>query len=188
MWVRPSPSAPDACLFEWLMKSVQKTDDRKLSEGSNPSASAKKAYAWCLSSIVSFVLDSIKKYFNLMYPMRGAIPIGSRVEWSLSVISINAPRAGCNSKTIQSKYALISRRMYSFANYALHILKHQPTYCIGTTLQLFFWCEASSNFMFTWGSHHFDNSIIAYTVLLCIRFCGNKKEPPFTSKIMPHLK
>ena len=40
MWVRISPSAPSACLFEWLMKSVQKTDDRRLSEGSNPSASA----------------------------------------------------------------------------------------------------------------------------------------------------
>ena len=47
----------------------------------------------------------------------------------------NAPRARCNSKTIQSKYALVARKMYSFANYVLHILKHSPTYCIGTTLQ-----------------------------------------------------
>ena len=47
----------------------------------------------------------------------------------------NAPRAGCNSKTIQSKCVLIARRMYIFANYVLHILKHSPTYCIGTTLQ-----------------------------------------------------
>ena len=112
------------------------------------------------------------------------------IKWTASThkFQSNAPRAGCNSKTIQFKRILVARRMYSFANYALRTLKHLSTYCIGTTLQLFFWCEASSNFMFTWGSHHFDNSIIAYTVLLCIRFCGNKKEPPFTSKIMPHLK
>ena len=47
----------------------------------------------------------------------------------------NAPRARCNSKTIQFKRILVARRMYSFANYVLHILKHSPTYCIGTTLQ-----------------------------------------------------
>ena len=48
----------------------------------------------------------------------------------------NAPRAGCNSKTIQSKRILVARRMYSFANYVLHTLKHSPIYCIGTTLYL----------------------------------------------------
>ena len=43
----------------------------------------------------------------------------------------NAPHAGCNSKTIQFKRILVARRIYSFANYVLHILKHLPTYCIG---------------------------------------------------------
>ena len=47
----------------------------------------------------------------------------------------NAPRARCNSKTIQFKRILVARRMYSFANYVLHTLKHSPIYCIGTTLQ-----------------------------------------------------
>ena len=47
----------------------------------------------------------------------------------------NAPRVGCNSKTIQFKRIFVTRRMYSFANYVLHILKHLPTYCIGITLQ-----------------------------------------------------
>ena len=46
----------------------------------------------------------------------------------------NAPRAGCNSKTIQFKCILVARRMYSFANHALHTTKHSLTYCIGTTL------------------------------------------------------
>ena len=57
-----------------------------------------------------------------------------RVEYFYS-ISINAPHMGCNSKAIQSKRILVARRMYRFANYVLHILKHLPTYCIGTTLQ-----------------------------------------------------
>ena len=48
----------------------------------------------------------------------------------------NAPRAGCNSKTIQSKCAFMARRVYSFANYVLYTLKHLPTYCIGITLRL----------------------------------------------------
>ena len=52
------------------------------------------------------------------------------------VFQSNAPRAGCNSKTIQFKRILVTRRMYSFANYVLHILKHLPTYCIGITLRL----------------------------------------------------
>lgn len=47
----------------------------------------------------------------------------------------NAPRMGCNSKTIQSKRVLVAHRMYGFANYVLYTLKHLPTYCIGTTLQ-----------------------------------------------------
>ena len=48
----------------------------------------------------------------------------------------NAPRAGCNSKTIQSKRILAARRMCNFANCVLHILKHLLTYCIGITLRL----------------------------------------------------
>ena len=45
----------------------------------------------------------------------------------------NAPRAGRDGKTIQSKYALVAHRMYGFANYVLYTLKHSPTYCIGIT-------------------------------------------------------
>ena len=41
--VRISPSAPYACLSEWSMESVQKTDGRILPEGSNPSASATRS-------------------------------------------------------------------------------------------------------------------------------------------------
>ena len=95
-------------------------------------------------------------HFNLTHPMRGAThsrlcsqpiwhfnqrtPCGVQPSaWPHSQkrcpISINAPRAGCNSKTIQSKRILVARRMYSFANYVLHILKHLPTYCIGITLK-----------------------------------------------------
>ena len=73
-------------------------------------------------------------YFNLMHPMRGATPFSSTRFRNLSAfLSINAPHAGCNSKTIQFKRILVARRIYSFANYVLHILKHLPTYCIGTT-------------------------------------------------------
>ena len=73
-------------------------------------------------------------HFNLTHPVRGATKDSRQVNTYLAFQS-NAPRAGCNSKTIQSKRILVARRMYSFANYVLHILKHLPTYCIGTTLQ-----------------------------------------------------
>ena len=85
--------------------------------------------------IVGFASTESASYFNLMHPVRGATKENEELHLSLT-ISINAPRAGCNSKTIQSKYALVEHRMYSFANYVLHTLKHSPTYCIGTTLQL----------------------------------------------------
>ena len=76
-------------------------------------------------------------HFNLTHPMRGAtvhiIPLSiSRVFQSFQS---NTPRAGCDSKTIQFKRILVARRMYSFAKYVLHTLKHSPIYCIGTTLQ-----------------------------------------------------
>ena len=70
--------------------------------------------------------------FNLMHPMRGATSVCSAISY---LFQSNAPRAGCNSKTIQSKRILVTRRMYSFANYVLRTLKHLSTYCIGTTLQ-----------------------------------------------------
>ena len=77
-------------------------------------------------------VQRVTQGFNLMHPMRGATTFSSRRQVPFQS---NAPRAGCNSKTIQSKRILVARRMYSFANYVLHILKHLPTYCIGTTLQ-----------------------------------------------------
>ena len=73
--------------------------------------------------------------FNLMHPVRGATDVAQMKKVSQYLFQSNAPRAGCDSKTIQSKRILVARRMYSFANYVLHILKHLPTYCIGTTLQ-----------------------------------------------------
>ena len=78
--------------------------------------------------------------FNLAHPVRGAtiFVLFGRLA-GVYLFQSSAPRAGCNSKTIQSKRTLAARRMYNFANYVLHILKHQHTYCIGTTLQpLFF--------------------------------------------------
>ena len=68
--------------------------------------------------------------------MRGAIFCRERGEGIAIYLFIylfqsNAPHAGRNSKTIQSKYALVVHRMYGFANYVLHTLKHLPTYCIG---------------------------------------------------------
>ena len=71
--------------------------------------------------------------FQSTHPMRGATD-SAQLLGQLPVISINAPHAGCNSKTIQFKCVLAARRMYNFANYVLHILKHQHTYCIGITL------------------------------------------------------
>ena len=73
------------------------------------------------------------QHFNLTHPVRGATH-QNNVDLISATISINAPRAGCNSKTIQFKRILVARRMYSFANYVLHTLKHSPIYCIGTTL------------------------------------------------------
>ena len=92
--------------------------------------------------------------FNLMHPMRGAtnLKLGIYPTYVISIqctpcgvqhlflryifeFQSNAPHAGCNSKTIQSKRILVTRRMYSFANCVLYTLKHLPTYCIGTTLQ-----------------------------------------------------
>ena len=70
-----------------------------------------------------------------MHPVRGATSNSAPDFTVYFAIQSNAPRAGCNSKTIQFKCVLVARRMYSFANYVLHILKHLPTYCIGTTLQ-----------------------------------------------------
>ena len=75
---------------------------------------------------------SIFQSFNLMHPMRGATKGCTTM---LHRFQSNAPRARCNSKTIQFKRILVARKMYSFANYVLHTLKHSPIYCIGTTLQ-----------------------------------------------------
>ena len=77
---------------------------------------------------------AVADYFNQRTPC-GVQHQKGFVDYRDLRISINAPRAGCNSKTIQSKRILVARRMYSFANYVLHILKHLPTYCIGITLQ-----------------------------------------------------
>ena len=73
--------------------------------------------------------------FQSTYPVRGAIAPADKSLLLFYLFQSNAPHAGCKDKTIQSKYALVVRKMYSFANYVLHILKHSPTYCIGTTLQ-----------------------------------------------------
>ena len=79
-----------------------------------------------------FCLQGQVRYFNLMHPMRGATKGCTTM---LHRFQSNAPRARCNSKTIQFKRILVARKMYSFANYVLHTLKHSPIYCIGTTLQ-----------------------------------------------------
>ena len=95
-------------------------------------------------------------HFNLMHPVRGVTGYVLSCLWAdvISInapragcdaehfylsqrklaISINAPRAGCDSKTIQSKHVFAARRMYNFANYVLQTLKHSLTYCIGITL------------------------------------------------------
>ena len=72
-------------------------------------------------------------------PHTGCKLQAGRQHWRCMHFNLTHPRAGRDGKTIQSKYALVAHRMYGFANYVLHILKHSPTYCIGTTLQpLFF--------------------------------------------------
>ena len=73
-------------------------------------------------------------HFNLMHPMRGATTFLSNAPIYI-LFQSNAPRVGCNSKTIQSKRILVAHRLYSFANYVLYAIKHSPTYCIGITLK-----------------------------------------------------
>ena len=68
-----------------------------------------------------------------MHPVRGATPPALDTLRG-AIFQSNAPHAGCNSKIIQSKYTLVAHRLYSFANYVLHTLKHSLTYCIGITL------------------------------------------------------
>ena len=75
--------------------------------------------------------DARADHFNLMHPMRGATRFPT---YYSGAFQSNAPHAGRNSKTIQSKRILVACRMYNFANYVLHTLKHSPTHCIGITL------------------------------------------------------
>ena len=75
------------------------------------------------------------RYLFQSNALRAGCNQGQFAEHFYLSISINAPRAGCDSKAIQFKRILVARRIYSFANYVLHILKRSPTYCIGTTLQ-----------------------------------------------------
>ncbi len=74
--------------------------------------------------------------FNLTHPMRGATsyPITRRLH--RRSFNLTHPMRGATAKLIQFKRILVACRMYSFANYVLHILKHSPTYCIGITLYL----------------------------------------------------
>ena len=87
------------------------------------------------TKVSTICLTSLFQSFQSNAPRAGC---DRRVHCSRSFLrpfQSNAPRAGCDSKTIQFKRILVARRMYSFANYVLHTLKHLPTYCIGTTLQ-----------------------------------------------------
>ena len=90
-------------------------------------------HAWCNGNCSG--IPNSSDYFNQRTPcgvQRGQM---SHTFTSPFIYFNQRTPCGCNSKTIQSKCVLIARRVYIFANYVLHILKHLPTYCIGTTLQ-----------------------------------------------------
>ena len=78
---------------------------------------------------------ALRAYRKDMRNIKEATQFPEGVGYYAVIFQSNVPRAGCDSKTIQFKRILVTRRMYSFANYMLHILKHLLTYCIGTTLQ-----------------------------------------------------
>ena len=77
----------------------------------------------------------ISSHFNQRTPC-GVQALLSVIKCWQPCFNLTHPMRGATAKLIQFKRILVARRMYSFANYVLHILKHSPTYCIGITLYL----------------------------------------------------
>ena len=132
--VQPWDSSPTSCLPDFNQRTpcgVRR--GRILFTRSSSIFQSNAPHAGCISDSSS--ASNLWHGFQSNAPRAGCDPNRASKVAHLVQFQSNAPRAGCDSKTIQFKRILATRRMYSFANYVLHILKHSPTYCIGTTLQ-----------------------------------------------------